>query len=156
MRSISKRISPADVCCFAWGDSTIRCAVQMCIRDRRIIVDDPYKTACLLKESGYVFSITPVLAVAIPDEPGSLLQVLRLMKEGGINVEYTYAFITRRQDCAYMIFRVEDNDKAVDILTRHDVRLLSQEEPVSYTHLMPVWPSSMAFPARLPKRPSAF
>ncbi len=94
----------------------------------RIIVDDPYKTACLLKESGYVFSITPVLAVAIPDEPGSLLQVLRLMKEGGINVEYTYAFITRRQDCAYMIFRVEDNDKAVDILTRHDVRLLSQEE----------------------------
>ena len=25
----------------------------------RIIVDDPYKTACLLKESGYVFSITP-------------------------------------------------------------------------------------------------
>ena len=59
----------------------------------RIIVDDPYKTACLLKESGYVFSITPVLAVAIPDEPGSLLQVLRLMKEGGINVELSLIHI---------------------------------------------------------------
>ena len=62
------------------------------------------------------------------DDMANELEVLRLMKEGGINIEYTYAFITRRQDCAYMIFRVEDNDKAVDILTRHDVRLLSHEE----------------------------
>ena len=34
----------------------------------RIIVDDAYNTAQVLKEAGYVFSITPVLAAAIPDE----------------------------------------------------------------------------------------
>ena len=31
----------------------------------RLIVDDTYKAACVLKEAGYVCSITPVLAVAI-------------------------------------------------------------------------------------------
>lgn len=36
----------------------------------RLIVDDPYKTACVLKEAGYISSITPVLAIEIPDEPG--------------------------------------------------------------------------------------
>lgn len=35
----------------------------------RLIVDDPYKTACVLKDAGYVFSITPVLALEIPDQP---------------------------------------------------------------------------------------
>ena len=36
----------------------------------RIIVDDSYHAVCVLKEAGYVFSITPVLAVGIPDEAG--------------------------------------------------------------------------------------
>mgnify|MGYP000759029169 FL=1 len=33
----------------------------------RMIVDDSYKTACILKEAQYVFSITRVLAVELPD-----------------------------------------------------------------------------------------
>ena len=33
----------------------------------RIIVDDVYNASTVLKDAGYVFSITKVLAVAIPD-----------------------------------------------------------------------------------------
>lgn len=94
----------------------------------RVIVDDPYETACVLKEAGYIFSITQVLAVAVSDEPGSLYHILDLLKENNINLEYTYAFITRNKDLAYMIFRVEDNDKAISVLTADNVRLISQEE----------------------------
>ena len=57
----------------------------------RVIVDDSYNTACILKEAGYVFSITSVLAVAIPDKPGSLLEILNILKDSNINLEYTYA-----------------------------------------------------------------
>ena len=53
----------------------------------RAIVTDSYNTACVLKEAGYVFSITPVLAVAIPDEPGSLSSILNLLAENNINLE---------------------------------------------------------------------
>ena len=94
----------------------------------RIIVDDSYKTACVLKDAGYVCSITPVLAVEMADAPGSLSRVLDILSVNSINLEYTYAFITRRKDSAYMIIRVEDNDRAADILVKNGVRIVSQEE----------------------------
>ena len=34
----------------------------------RIIVDDVYDTATVLKENGYISSLTPVIAVRVPDE----------------------------------------------------------------------------------------
>lgn len=94
----------------------------------RIIVNDSYKTACVLKEAGYICSITPVLAVAIPDEPGALFQILDILGQNDINLEYTYAFITRKKDLAYMIIRVEENDKAIGALTKSGIRLVSQDE----------------------------
>ena len=44
----------------------------------RIIVDDSYQTACLLKDAGYIFSITPVLAAAISDHAGGLYDICLL------------------------------------------------------------------------------
>ena len=46
----------------------------------RVIVDDVYKAATVLKEAGYVHNITPVLGVAIPDVPGGLNKVLQVLK----------------------------------------------------------------------------
>lgn len=94
----------------------------------RLIVNDTYAASCLLKDNGYVFSITPVLAVAIPDEPGGLSKVLNVLGKNEINIEYAYAFTSRVKDVAYMIFRVEDNDKARDILSKNGISLLSQEK----------------------------
>lgn len=94
----------------------------------RIIVDDSYKTACVLKDAGYVCSITPVLAAELTDEPGSLYKILDILSQHDINLEYTYAFITRKQNMAYMIIRVEDNEKAENILEENGVHLVSQEE----------------------------
>lgn len=94
----------------------------------RVIVDDSYKTACVLKEAGYIFQITPVLAVAIPDEAGSLNKILNILGDNSINLEYNYTFIARNRDMAYMVFRVEDNDKAIDVLTKSGIQLLTQDE----------------------------
>lgn len=92
----------------------------------RIIVDDSYKAACVLKEGGFVFSITPVLAVEIPDRPGSLVKVLDLLGDNNVNLEYTYAFTTRKKDMAYMIFRVTDNEKAIEVLNQNGIKLICQ------------------------------
>ena len=93
----------------------------------RIIVDDAYKTSCILKEAGYVVSITPVLAVEIPDEPGSLFKVLKALGDEGISLEYMYAFLTRKVATAYMVLRVEDNEKAADVLSKKGIRMISQD-----------------------------
>ncbi|BCI59738.1 acetolactate synthase [Solibaculum mannosilyticum] len=94
----------------------------------RTIVDDSYKAACVLKEAGYIFSITPVLAVEIPDQPGSLVHILDLLDQNDINLEYTYAFTSRRRDRAYMIVRVADTEKACEVLNKSGVRLICQSE----------------------------
>ena len=95
----------------------------------RIIVDDPYKTATVLKDAGYVYNITPVLGVAIPDVPGGLNKVLQVLTDARINVEYMYAFLGGRDvDHAYMIFRVEDNNAAAEALASRGIKTLEEAD----------------------------
>lgn len=94
----------------------------------RIIVDDVYNTMCTMKEAGYICSATKVLAVEIPDKPGSLLNTLTVLGENEINLEYSYAFVTSKKDVAYMIFRVNDNEKAAEALMKNGIKLVGQEE----------------------------
>ena len=94
----------------------------------RIIVDDVLSTATVLKDAGFVCSLTPVLAVSVPDVPGGLSQVLELLAADEINVEYMYAFLGGKSNKAYMIFRVADVARAAASLTASGIRLVGQDE----------------------------
>ena len=94
----------------------------------RLIVDNVYTATTVLKDAGYIHSITPVLAVAIPDEPGGLNNVLQILGDGDVNVEYMYAFLGgKNSEHAYMIFRVTDNEKAIEVLNKNKITLVSQD-----------------------------
>ena len=95
----------------------------------RVIVDDVYKTATVLREAGFVNNVTPVLGVAIPDVPGGLNKVLQALTDAQVNVEYMYAFLGGKDvDHAYMIFRVEDNASASAALSAQGIKTVEQEE----------------------------
>lgn len=95
----------------------------------RFIVDDVYRTTTVLKEAGFVHSITPVLGVAIPDVPGGLNRVLQVLTDAKVNVEYMYAFLGgKKGESAYMIFRVADNAKASAALTSRGIKLVEPDE----------------------------
>ena len=103
----------------------------------RIIVDNVLETTTILrdasfvnlKDEGYICSLTPVIAVCIPDEPGGLNRVLEIFTRSNTNLEYMYAFLGSQKDHAYMIFRVGDNEKAAEAaLTSAGIRTVSQEE----------------------------
>ncbi len=96
----------------------------------RIIVDDVYKTTNVLKNASYVFKITPVLAVPLKDSSGSLSEVLDVLGNAGINIEYLYAFVARQRGHAYVIFRVSENDqeRAENILSENGFTPVSQED----------------------------
>ena len=94
----------------------------------RIIVDDVYKTSTALKDMGFVYSISNVLGVVIPDVPGGLNQVLQILTEEDINVDYMYAFQGGKNiSGAYMIFKVADANKASAVLTGRGIQLVDQE-----------------------------
>ena len=89
---------------------------------------DAYKTVQILKEEGYVCSVTPVLAVVFEDKPGALVNVLNLLGDNGINLEYSYAFLAKRANSACMIFRVADNEAAIKVLTANGLKPICQDD----------------------------
>ena len=94
----------------------------------RLIVSDVEKAKEALHKNDCVVSITKVIGVEIPDVAGGLSNVLELMSKNNINVEYLYAFITISGQHAYVVLRVEDNDKAAEILKANGVKLVSQAD----------------------------
>ena len=95
----------------------------------RIIVDDVFTAATVLKDAGYVHTVTKVLGVMIPDAPGGLNKVLNLLGETGANVEYMYAFLGGKESKhAYMIFRVDDNQKAAAALAGAGIKTVRQKD----------------------------
>jgi hypothetical protein len=94
----------------------------------RIIVNDSYKAACVLKDGGYVCNITSVLAVEMDDAPGSLNKILMLLGENGLNLEYTYAFNGRKAGKAYMILRVDETERTIEVLAKNGVKMIGQDD----------------------------
>lgn len=95
----------------------------------RLIVDDVLGTANTLKDAGFVASMSEVLAVEVPNIPGGLNRVLEILSGTGINVEYMYAILgNKSSETAYMIFKVNDNDKASFALSIAGIKLLDAEE----------------------------
>ena len=95
----------------------------------RIIVDDLFDAATVLSDEGYVHSVTPVVGVSVPDEPGGPHKVLQIMADAGINIEYMYAFLGGKEaQHAYMIFRVEDDVAAAAALRGQGITIVEQEE----------------------------
>ena len=94
----------------------------------RMIVDDVYDTTTVLKDAGFIHSLTPVLGVAIPDEPGGLDQVLRVLAEAQVNVEYMYAFYDDSHKVAQVILRLSDNEKGIRAMKELKLDFLSEEE----------------------------
>ena len=94
----------------------------------RIIVDDVYKTTTVLKDAGFVHSITPVIGVALSDTPGGLDSVLQILADAQVNIEYMYAFLGGKENTAYMIFRVADEAKASAVLAAKGIKLVDPDE----------------------------
>lgn len=96
----------------------------------RIIVDDLHATSALLTQEGFIHTVTKVLGVAIPDEPGGLNHVLAILSESGVNIEYMYAFLGGKDSKhAYMIFHVKDVDAADAALT--GITCITQDDLVN-------------------------
>ncbi|MBE6802212.1 MAG: ACT domain-containing protein [Ruminococcaceae bacterium] len=95
----------------------------------RIIVDNVYAATTVLKDAGYIHSVTDVLGVAIPNVPGGVNKVLNVLEDAGINIEYMYAFLGKKEkNHAYMIFRVQDDAAATKALMENNIRSLNQND----------------------------
>ncbi len=94
----------------------------------RMIVDDAEKATSILLQTGYILSMTPVLVIAVPDQPGGVVPVLATLAEGSIDIEYMYSLFTHVDGKAYMVFRVAEEEKFVKLLATHGITPCTSEE----------------------------
>jgi hypothetical protein len=99
----------------------------------RLIVRQWQRAREVLEAAGLVVTITEVLAIEVPDQPGGLADLLDIFQRVGINVEYMYAFAARLGNCAVLVFRFDNLDAAIAALTRAGINPVS---PINlYEHL---------------------
>lgn len=94
----------------------------------RLIVNKPDKTVEMLKNEGCTVSLTNVIAIGISDKPGGLSDAMETLYSANVSVEYMYAFISKSEDQAYVILRVDNNDRAIEALTEKDFTILTCEQ----------------------------
>ena len=94
----------------------------------RLIVNDPPAAKSALVSAGFTVALTEVLAIEVPDKPGGLANIIDILAEVGINIEYMYAFVGRSGEHALVVFRIEKVDEAITILQQKGVRILTGQE----------------------------
>jgi len=73
----------------------------------RMVVDNHVHGAAVLREHHHQVVERDVLVTAIPNAPGSLAPMLRLISEAGINVDYLYGGAVETGSSATIVLGVE-------------------------------------------------
>ncbi len=89
----------------------------------RLVVDKPAEAQAALRDAGFTVKESDVICIDLPDRPGGLASVLKVVAEAGVNIEYVYSLIS-----TYVVINVGDADLALGLLKDQPVRLVSQEE----------------------------
>ena len=82
----------------------------------RLIVDNASKALELVKASGYTAKLTDVISVVVPDKPNGLNELLRILTENSIEIDYLYVFIGKNNLGAEAILKAENIDEVEAIL----------------------------------------
>jgi hypothetical protein len=91
-----------------------------------ILVDKPQECIELLKENNYEISATDVLAVKLPDDPKSLFDIANILGKNKVNIEYLYNTLVK--NAILMIVRVDNNNKAQEVLNNEGFTLVEAAE----------------------------
>ena len=91
----------------------------------RLVVDNPEKARSVLSGAGFTVKEQDVFAVEVEDKPGGFYQVVKLLSEADINVDYTYAFVGGGEK-AILIFKVPDEDfeRALEVVHQGGIKLV--------------------------------
>jgi hypothetical protein len=91
----------------------------------RMLVDKEEECINILRDHNYLVSETEVIAVEIPDKPGALHKISKVLADEDINIEYIYSALVR--DEAIIILRVDDNQTATKVLKDNDIKVIEKK-----------------------------
>ena len=93
----------------------------------RFIARDNDRAYEILKQAGFTVGQTELIGVEVEDKPNALAEVIALLEEENINIEYLYSFVLTNHNSAKILMRVEDTERAVKLLGERGIKLLSEK-----------------------------
>lgn len=93
----------------------------------RMIVSNPEEGRRILKEEGFSAKLTEVIAVKIAQKPGTLHEVLKILFEAGLSVEYMYTLATAGKDTS-IIMKLSNLNHALEVLTVNGYEVCTDQE----------------------------
>ena len=94
----------------------------------RMVVDEPEEAKEYLTTRGYVVSVHEVMGVELEDKKGNLNQMLSILAEGKLNINYIYSFVIRDGRAPVMVFQTDDYEKATQILKKYNVKIVEEDD----------------------------
>ena len=91
-------------------------------------IDIRAMTLKILKDNECTANVTKVVAFSVPDTPGGMYSVIDAFENAGINIEYCYSLVTNKEGRASVAVRVDDNDKAVQVLNDKGIALITVDD----------------------------
>ena len=95
----------------------------------RIISDKPQDGKTALSAAGFSTMLTDVFILSIPHEPGALQQILRVISDEELSVEYMYG-LSVGSDEASIVVKTSDLVKADEVFAKHKIKTLSYSDLV--------------------------
>ena len=93
----------------------------------RLIVNNPALGKEKLAEDGFSTMLTDVIVLKIDHEAGSLQNLLTILSDNGINIEYMYG-LSIDGDEAYVVLKTSKMAEADKVLSKNGVKTLSCDE----------------------------
>lgn len=93
----------------------------------RLIVDNATLGKEKLTENGFSSLLSDVSIIQIPHKTGSLQELLKVIDENGVNIEYMYG-LSIESDEAYVVLKASDTEKVDKILADNGVRTINCED----------------------------
>ena len=106
----------------------------MCMADTsefgilRLVVNDPLKGKEVLEENNFLVKITEIIGVEMNDTPGGLTDVLKVIKDNEIDLEYLYAFTHDKVDKAILLLHAEDINKLIKVIEDNGIVIVPSAE----------------------------
>ena len=93
----------------------------------RILSDKPQDGKAALSAAGFSSMLTDVFILKIPHEPGALQQILRVISDEELSVEYMYG-LSVGGDEASIVVKTSDLTKADEVFAKYNIQTLSYKD----------------------------
>lgn len=91
----------------------------------RAITRDNEKAVQALKDAGFTVVTSELIGVEVDDRPGGLSDVLSILNNQDVDIEYLYSYARIEKGKAIILLKVDDNKLALEALTKAGFKVLN-------------------------------